>query len=191
MDSTPSGDARRRQPMPTARLFLALWPDDAVRRALAERRDRCRWPQGAAPVADARLHLTLHFIGAVPVGRLDELSRGLRVPMAPFDLAFDRCAAWPHGLVVVEASHLPEALRDLHAALGTALRRLGLPVERRRLRAHVTLARRAEGALLGDDREPIRWRVDGYTLVRSHADPGLGYERLWTQRAGSGPGGVA
>jgi 2'-5' RNA ligase len=190
MDPSPTDDARRR-PLRTARLFLALWPNDAVRRALAERRNRCRWPRGAAPVADARLHLTLHFIGAVAVDRLDELATGLRVPMAPFDLDFDRCVAWPHGLVVVEASHPPEALRTLHAALGAALRRLGLPVERRRLRAHVTLARRAEGAVLGDGGMPIRWHADGYALVRSHADATLGYERLWTQAASGAPDALA
>lgn len=187
MDSSPADGRRPRRGPASARLFLALWPDEAVRRALAARRDRCRWPPGASPVADARLHLTLHFIGAVPVDRLDELSRGLRVPVTPFELDLDRCAAWPHGLVVVEGSHPPEALRELHAALGAALRRLGLPVERRRLRAHVTLARRADGAVLGDDGAPIRWRVDGYSLVRSHADPALGYEGLWTHAAPRAP----
>lgn len=191
MDSSPADGRRPRRGPASARLFLALWPDEAVRRALAARRDRCRWPPGAAPVADERLHLTLHFIGTVPLDRLDELSHGLRVPIAPFDLDLDRCAAWPHGLVVVEASRPPDALRELHAALGAALLRLGLAVERRRLRPHVTLARRAQGASLEDDGGPIRWRVDGYSLVRSHADPAVGYERLWTEAAARAPRGVA
>lgn len=162
------------------RLFLALWPDDGVRQALAARRDRCRWPARAAVVADARLHLTLHFIGNVGADRLDELAQGLRVPVSPFELVLDRCVAWPGGLVVIEASHLPDGLRALHAALGSALRRLRLPVERRRLRAHVTLARRADGALLGDDGAALRWRASGYTLACSPADPVLGYRRLWS-----------
>src|SRR5574337_1162373 len=109
------------------RLFLALWPDDEVRRALAARRDRCRWPARAAVVTDARLHLTLHFIGNVGADRLDELAQGLRVPVPPFELVLDRCVAWPGGLVVIEASHLPDGLRALHAALGSALQRLRLP----------------------------------------------------------------
>lgn len=171
-----------RRSAPTHRLFLALWPEDTLRRAIAEHRDRCRWPQGAAPVADARLHLTLHFIGNVAAARLDELAQSLRVPFAPFDLLLDRCAAWPHGVAVLEPSQSPGELLALHAALGDALGRLRLPVEQRRYRAHVTLARNAAGARLDGAGTALRWRVRTYALVRSHPDPAIGYQRLWSHR---------
>lgn len=173
------GGACRGAP-PRLRLFLALWPDPAVRHALAAWRERCRWPPGAARVADERLHLTLHFIGAVGAERLDELAAGLRVPTTPFDLVLDRCVAWPRGLVVLEASKPPDALALLHAALGDALRRLRLPVEARRFRPHVTLARDAPGTALAES-APIVWRAGAYALVRSHGGAAGGYEPLWTE----------
>ncbi|MES2153412.1 MAG: 2'-5' RNA ligase family protein [Pseudomonadota bacterium] len=57
-----------------ARLFLALWPGAAVRAQLGERRDDWRWPRAASPVADGRLHLTLHFLGEVERARVAPLA---------------------------------------------------------------------------------------------------------------------
>jgi 2'-5' RNA ligase len=51
----------------TLRLFIALWPTPAVRAAVAARRDAVGWPAGAAPVRNERLHMTLHFLGAVAI----------------------------------------------------------------------------------------------------------------------------
>lgn len=56
-----------------ARLFLALWPDPAVRHQLRAARDAWQWPRGATPVHADKLHLTLHFLGDVPGARLPEL----------------------------------------------------------------------------------------------------------------------
>ena len=50
----------------TSRLFLALWPDDGTREALAGCRDAWAWDAHAVPERTERLHLTLHFLGAVP-----------------------------------------------------------------------------------------------------------------------------
>ena len=61
----------------TARVFLALWPDAAARARLADCRDAWRWPPGARLVGDAKLHLTLHFIGALARSPLDDLQAAL------------------------------------------------------------------------------------------------------------------
>ena len=42
------------------RLFFALWPDDATRARLAQAARQ--WSH--RPVADDKLHMTLHFLGA-------------------------------------------------------------------------------------------------------------------------------
>jgi 2'-5' RNA ligase len=160
------------------RLFLALWPDAAVRRALAARRDRFVWPAGAAPVADARLHLTLHFIGDVPATRVPGLRAALRVAAPPFDLELDRAEVWAGGLVVLRPSAVPAPLAELRASLAAALLAAALPVERRPFRPHVTLARRAAGVAWPALR-PLRWAVNGYALVRSQPGPVPRYEPLW------------
>lgn len=161
-----------------ARLFVALWPDAAVREAIAAWRDACVWPAGAAVVATPKLHLTLHFIGEVAVDRLPAIANGLQAPLRPFDLVFDQCVSWPSGLVVLQPSATPAALIALHAACADALRALERPVERRAFRAHLTLARAAAGALLPQSTKPLRWRVGAYALVRSWPGAGGRYEVL-------------
>ncbi len=150
----------------TARLFLALWPTPGGAAALAQR-------LGLAPEAahgrrvPPQIHLTLHFLGAVPRQQLPTLVEGLRVPFAPFDLALRRCERWPRGMLVALPDEPPPALADLHAALGAALRRLGLPVEQRAFRPHVTLARRYDGPVPAPLANPVRWHVTRYALVES------------------------
>lgn len=168
----------------TVRLFVALWPSPRLRAALAARRAAIGWPHGAAPVDDAKLHLTLHFLGAVAAAQLPRLVPALQVPVQAFELRLGGAVAWPHGLVVAPVLAMPEALLALHAGLATALAGLGLALERRAFRPHVTLARRAGGALLPADDPPLRWRNRGYALVWS--DRGA-YRVL----ARYGPGGLS
>ncbi len=152
----------------SARLFLALWPGAAARDALVAARDAWVWPAGAKPVADASLHVTLHFLGAVPRGRVPELDAELRgVPCAPFELRLARAALWPHGIAVLQPREPPPRLLELHAALGAALQRLALPVETRPYRPHVTLARHAVGAVPPAESSALHWRVRGHALVES------------------------
>ena len=155
----------------TARLFLALWPDDATRVALARCRDAWTWGPAAAPEPTARLHLTLHFLGAVPEPRLPELMDGLQLPSRPFTLGLDRSERWPNGAAVLSPSLLPPDLLALHAALRDRLHLLGLSTETRAYRPHVTLARRARDALAPVHTTPVHWPVSGYALVASRPAP--------------------
>jgi 2'-5' RNA ligase len=154
----------------SARLFLALWPGPRVRRALAACRDGTPWPAGASPTATDKLHLTLHFIGSVPAGRVPEIAAALPVPVQPFELVLDIAEAWPHGLAVLRPAAPPPRLQQLHADLAAMLRRLGLRVESRAFRPHVTLARRAPPGPPVAPAEPLRWRVGDYALVQSRPD---------------------
>lgn len=150
------------------RLFTALWPGPAVRAALAGRRDAIGWPPGAAPTPDDQLHLTLHFIGAFPADRLPELVGALQLPPPrPFVLRLGPAVAWPHGLVVLQPQLVPDALRELHAQGAAALSRLGVALEPRPYRPHVTLARRAAAARLPEEAPPLVWRAGGHALVWS------------------------
>jgi 2'-5' RNA ligase len=124
-----------------SRLFLALWPDDITRAALAQCRNAWIWDDGARPEPDERLHLTLHFLGAVSHQGLPELVDGLRLPSIRFALELERPQRWPNGVAVLQPSAAPYGLLEVHAALSDRLDRLGLSVERRQFRPHVTLAR--------------------------------------------------
>lgn len=165
-------------PAGNARLFLALWPSPGVRSQLLAWRDAWRWPSNATPVRPERLHLTLHFLGDVPIARLPELAEGLRVPFKPFELRFGEAKLWTHGVAVLEPDWAPARLQALHAALGEALQALGLPCESRPYRPHVTLARRAGHATPPQAGPTIRWRVRSYALMHSSLGADGGYTML-------------
>jgi len=151
----------------TTRLFLALWPDPLLRHLLTQWRDAWTWPKGASPVHADKLHVTLHFLGALPSERLPELLEGLAVPFEPFRLDLDRATVWHNGIAVLEPDTTPPGLAGLHARLSDALVALGLQPEARRYRPHVTMARRATGATVPAAGPPVAWDVPGYALVES------------------------
>jgi 2'-5' RNA ligase len=160
----------------TARLFIGLWPDPAMRDALAAWGEQWQWNAGAKRVRAERLHLTLHFLGDVPRTLLPALKPALEVPVAPFSLSLGRAAVWRGGIAVLEPDRVPPRLRHLRDALGEALRGLALPTETRPYRPHLTLARRASPALPPAQGPQLRWPVRGYALVESR--PTAGYEVL-------------
>src|SRR5258705_5995626 len=152
----------------TARLFLALWPGQVAQAGALAWQTAHGWPPGTRLTPPQNLHITLHFIGPVPRERLAEIATGLAVPSPRLELRLDHIEAWPHGLVVLAPTEVPGALLEVHANLGRALRDLQLPMETRRYRPHVTLAR--DAALPTSPPGPIapvRWRAQGYVLVAS------------------------
>jgi len=169
-------DRLRRAAPAAARLFLALWPDEGERAALAAWCARTQWPPTCSPVRSERLHLTLHFIGALERSRLSELSEALEVAFSPFRVGFSGAELWPRGLLVLPARELPIELARLHSLLADALRRLGLPVEKQRFRPHVTLARHAPAAIAAKQPAPADWLINDYVLVESLLGGAGGYQ---------------
>jgi RNA 2',3'-cyclic 3'-phosphodiesterase len=157
------------------RLFLALWPDAPTRDAISAWQREWDWPPAAAPVAPERLHLTLHFIGNVPGKRLRQVIAGLKVAFEPMDFSLNRADVWPNSIAVVQPTRTRREMIELHRSLADALRGLELPVESRPFRPHVTLARRARGAMPPSQEVRVRWQAsDGYVLVESMPG-GAGY----------------
>jgi 2'-5' RNA ligase len=159
----------------SARLFLGLCPDPPVRHALAAWRDGFAWPRGATPVRSERLHLTLHFIGDVERDRVSAVADALASQGESFALRFDSAAVWPHGIAVMEPDAVPAPLMRLHAALAAALSSLGLPLDGRPYRPHVTLARRAAGAAPAHSGPAVDWDIGHYCLMESTLGAGGGY----------------
>jgi 2'-5' RNA ligase len=171
---TPSGPAASVRPR-NVRLFLALWPAPEVRQGLAAWRDAWAWSPGARPVPTERLHLTLHFIGAIAHERMAAVAAALDVPSPAFDLDFGRAERWHRGLAVLRPLEVPAALGVLHATLAERLRACELPVEARPFRAHVTLARDAPGATPPAAGPALHWHVHGHALVESRVGRDAGY----------------
>ena len=162
-------------PESTARLFIALLPDECVRGQLAACRDAWTWPRSASPVKTERLHVTLHFLGDVALERLPELAEALDVPFQPFTLRLSRANLWPGGIAILEPEAIPAGLTALHGATASILQRLDLRVDARPFRPHVTLARRANGAVVEHAMLPVSWAIDRYALMNSTLGAGGGY----------------
>lgn len=169
----------------TCRLFLALWPAAATRRALVGERDRWSWPAHARPTAEADLHLTLHFIGSVPGEGVSTLVPALAVTAPRFTLRPGQHRQWGEHVAVLEPAATPPGLALLHERLAQALRAQGLPVQARVFRPHVTLARTRGPAPPPGATGSWRWPVASYALVESV--PGRPYRVRARYRLGLSP----
>ncbi|HZP91880.1 MAG TPA: RNA 2',3'-cyclic phosphodiesterase [Burkholderiales bacterium] len=152
------------------RVFFALWPGAGVQAALADWASRLqRKLHGKSPQA-ATIHLTLAFVGEVPVSRLPALQAiGAGQSGRAFDLAIDSVGCWPHNAVAwASPETVPAALLELYGGLAMNLRAEGFRVDTRPYLPHITLLRRATCRELDwRPSEPIRWRVERFVLVQS------------------------
>lgn len=149
------------------RLFFCLWPPASVRKAIVQAADEAGI-QGKR-VAEARLHLTLAFLGDVDVATLERLLTHVNAINArAFDLQLDQLGYFARAQVVwLGPEQTPAALSALAAAVSRASANSGIPVGSQDFRAHVTLARRAaqpeQAAMTG----PVFWPVRGFSLTES------------------------
>jgi 2'-5' RNA ligase len=152
------------------RLFFALWPDQAARKALARLAlEVARDGHGNAP-RESNLHLTLVFLGDVPRDRLNSLvALGEHVASRsqPFPLALQRIGGTSYRIAWIAPEKIAEPLHALQAALAQALAAEDFPRERRMFRPHVTLARECTRSTHHGSIPPIGWRVERLSLVAS------------------------
>jgi RNA 2',3'-cyclic 3'-phosphodiesterase len=164
-------------PVPTDRLFFAVFPDPvaAVDIIHLAQTLRHQYALHGKPVSKERLHVTLYFLGdytGLPQTLVaDAKSAAERVEAAEFDVSFDKVSSFngrsrKHPLILSGG----EALRPLHAfwrQLGESLVLTGLGrLLGPKFTPHVTL--------LYDDKdlksqpvEPVSWKVREFALVHS------------------------
>jgi 2'-5' RNA ligase len=183
-----------------ARLFVAVDPPAGVREALAA------WARAAGSVltSDRRcghaaplrlldvdgLHITLCFLGSRPVSEIDAIAAVLRGCATP---AGEVCLGAPLWLpprrpraLAVEVRDCDGQLARLHGALREALgEAIGWEAERRRFRAHVTVARvRGGRRARGHDRVAGADPLPATPPLSFMAETAVLY-RSWLSRAGA------
>ncbi|CDH47641.1 RNA 2',3'-cyclic phosphodiesterase [Candidatus Contendibacter odensensis] len=149
------------------RLFLALWPEDAERRQMAEMAASIA---GRRRVRDAHLHLTLVFLGATDSAHLAAYEAALADVSVPIlDLILDRYGYWPRPRILwLGCSRSSLELDNLVANLRQRLCGCGFTPERRPFQAHITLARNHPGpAPMQSPVAPVHWRIGEVALVES------------------------
>jgi len=153
----------------TVRLFFALWPPAGLAEQLAA---LARQIGGGRATRADTIHLTLAFLGAVPVDRLDALRAVAATIEAPaFELHIDRLGYWAHKHLLWAGCAPEPALAGLVDLLRCALQNAGFAEvdgKRQEFFPHVTLLRKlAEKAQPGDCPQLDRWPCQRFVLVRS------------------------
>lgn len=170
------------------RLFFALDVPDSGRADVRAAADRAlAAAPHARPVAPARYHLTLHFLGSFATPQVDLVRRAsvaaACVVAPPFELVINRAGGFPRARVWwLGCETTPPGLDALHAALGNALADAGISSHRHEsFTPHLTIARGATSAPRALQISPIAWRVQSFVLLGSASgDPhaARGYEEL-------------
>lgn len=153
----------------TARVYFALWPSAMVRTRLCNVTGRLAEACGGRPILPELLHLSLVFIGEIPLTILPDLSvaAGL-VKGHPFDLQLRKFGCWHRKwLVWVAPDATPPALTTLVGNLRTALMEKQISFDEKTFIPHVTLLRDAECKTVEIAARPIKWHVSDFVLVRS------------------------
>lgn len=150
------------------RLFMAVPLPAPVREAMrsVQRELEQKWRCNAAWTRPERMHLTLVFIGDVPVARVDPLRAALAAeaaPVTPFELEVRGCGVFgppcTPRILWAGIPQPPEGLTRLRAACEAAAAETGCRLEARAFRPHLTLGRfRAAPA--------ARWLTEGLASLQ-------------------------
>lgn len=155
------------------RLFFGLWPDDATRDALRRATRPVVRHCGGKTVPPDTFHLTLAFLGNVPDERFEAIvAAAAGIAVEPLALTLERLGYFPAPQVLwIGPAEMPRSLQRLTADIWRSLAAAGLQPDVRPFHPHVTLARKVQSPPELPVTRPVAWRVPGFSLIESDADP--------------------
>lgn len=165
----------------TARLFFALWPDGRTCGALAQVADKLHRRCGGKKTRAQTIHLTLVFLGDVPVARLGDLIAAMDGLAGPvFTLDMNRLGWWKHNRIAwAGTGNMPPELGELAGEIRRRLAEGGFSFDGKGFVPHVTLLRKAQCPEQAFFPLDIEWRVRDFVLVRSVlSEEGAAYETV-------------
>ncbi|MEB2857074.1 RNA 2',3'-cyclic phosphodiesterase [Pseudomonas atacamensis] len=161
-----------RRDEPSKRLFFALDCPPAQRKAIAQWRAELGLRSGK-PVPADNFHLTLLFLGAVPLAQIHgvcEAAGSVRIPGETLRIELDRLQVWHRpGVLSLAPEQAPPALLRLVYALEQAMLPFGFDEPTHEFRPHLTLAREYR-APEPEARTPPEFflRAERFALFESH-----------------------
>jgi 2'-5' RNA ligase len=134
---------------------------------------------GVKPVSAANFHLTLAFLGSVPVSRLGEVEqvaagfvKAFRLSELPIEIVLDAIEHWRKAQVLVAtASETPADAVTLAEGLQRTLVDAGFSPDLKPFRVHATVARKVRRVARELHLESVRWSFDSLHLVESETHP--------------------
>lgn len=176
MEQPSRSGAKVDAPVHVHRLFFALFPDEAARRAIARvaedvrlnGRMRGRW------IDPSRYHITLNFLGDHVQLRQDVVDRAvaaaMKVKVPAFTMTLEHMASF-HGRnppVALRCADGAVTVHPLWQALRSELSDVGLGVtHEEEFTPHITLFYSDSGMIEPAAVEPIEWTVREFVLVHS------------------------
>lgn len=157
----------------SARVFFALWPNDAERAALAAWQPALHKLCGGRIMRADTLHNTLVFLGDIELHRLEALQLAAQeVDGEAFELSFNVARYWGHNRIVYAAPHAaPPQLVQLVRGLEQRLTKHRFDFDQRPYKPHVTLLRHAQWSDRPlPDMGRVVWRAKDFVLVQSASD---------------------
>ncbi len=167
--------------METKRLFFALWPDHRQRERLRDVITPVAKTVEGRMVDRRNWHVTLVFIGTFPANRVPFLlERAAEISVEPFRLNFDRLEFWPRPRVAsLVASTVPPELQALVDQLNGIVADLGVRLEDRNYRPHITVVRNARTFQTERLAQRASTEWSGFELIESVSSPqGVTYNPL-------------
>ena len=152
------------------RLFFALWPDSGLQQDLWRLAQRMQQVFDGRVVKADNIHLTLAFLGSVPVERVDELRAiGESISVGRFRLDLTQTGCWKRSAVGwVAPEHVPTPLEALVLELCQRLLQAGFLIDEKPFAPHVTLLRKAKCNKRAEQPDAqLVWGVDHFWLMRS------------------------
>jgi 2'-5' RNA ligase len=174
---------------PARRLFLALWPREAQRNALAEATAEAVRAGGGRPVPARNLHVTLTFLGSVPERRIQDIgsvaqrvAEAFPYSAAPLLLTFGHIEYWKKPQVLcaladgesAQVHALAEALtKEAAGALNRDIESLELDRDLTlvKFQPHVTLSRKVKRRIPPTPIPPLTWSFSEFALIQSETLP--------------------
>lgn len=197
----------RRERAERVRAFIAVEPSDEARAEVARVASAVGsvGVNGARPVRDEGLHLTLRFLGDLDIGdvpRVKAAMQAARDVISPFGLALGDVGAFPSlgraRTLFVSVDGEIETLTLLRDGIEAELSKVGFRRDRRRFSPHITVARIRDRVSRPDRRAVVEaartanharvaFRVVAFRLFQSTLTPeGAIYNPLATVRLSSG-----
>ena len=168
-DTTTSPTELSPAELGTTRVYFALWPSALVRTRLTKVVGRLSEVCGGRAIPAELLHLSLVFVGEIPLTALPNLGIAAAATKGePFDLRLTKFGCWHRKwLVWVAPDATPGALTMLVEELRKNLKEKHIRFDEKTFIPHVTLLRDAECKSVEMQVRPIHWHVSDFVLVRS------------------------
>jgi len=133
--------------MAKLRLFVAIEIGDIIKKRFRECQERLKAAGGGIKWVDVgNIHITLKFLGEIPVEKVEQVKRQLQSlqPVAPVAINIAGAGFFPNDRaprVIWLGIEAPPELGQLAARVEQSLESLGIPKENRPFAPHLTLGR--------------------------------------------------